>query len=206
MNLLVKKAGNQGVASAESYQNTVTDSSTTPRVLLLPGWHNSDAEHWQSRWEQRHGYVRVQQHDWQRPLRGDWSIQLQEAVLDSDRAVVLVAHSLGCMLAAWWAAHSPLAQHKVKAALLVAPADPAQAPLRTALPGWLPVMQQRLPFPSIVVGSQNDPYCTQAHAQQLAQAWGAAWVDLGPAGHINTDSGLGDWDAGHALLQQLMKE
>ena len=177
-----------------------------PRVLLLPGWQNSDAQHWQSRWEARYGYTRVQQHEWLRPLRGDWSIQLQEAVLDSDREVVLVAHSLGCILTAWWAAHSPLAKTRVKAALLVVPGDPAQPLLRTALPGWLPVAQERLPFPSMVVGSESDPYCTLERAQQMAQAWGAAWVNAGPAGHINSDSGLGDWDAGHALLQQLMKD
>lgn len=184
----------------------MTVSPSTPHVLLLPGWQNSDASHWQSLWEQRHGYTRVQQHDWQRPLRGDWSIQLQEAVLDSERDVVLVAHSLGCMLTAWWAAHSPLAKTRVKAALLVAPGDVEQADLRQILPGWLPVMLQRLPFRSVLVGSRNDPYCSFARAQQMAQAWGSELVDLGHAGHINSDSGLGDWDAGHALLQQLMKD
>ena len=182
------------------------DSASSSRVLLLPGWQNSGVDHWQSRWEQRHGYTRVQQHDWQRPLRGDWSIQLQEAVLESDRKVVLVAHSLGCVLTAWWAAHSPLAKTKVQAALLVAPGDVEQSDLRQVLPGWSPVMAQRLPFPSVVVGSQNDPFCSLARAQALANAWGARFVDAGAVGHINSDSGLEDWDSGHALLQQLMKE
>lgn len=184
----------------------MTETASTPRVLLLPGWQNSDAQHWQSRWEQRYGYTRVQQHDWQRPLRGDWSIQLQEAVLDSDREVVLVAHSLGCVLTAWWAAHSPLAKTKVRGALLVAPGDAEQENLRQVLPGWSPVMLQKLPFPSVLVGSTNDPYCTLERAQQMAQAWGADFVNSGPVGHINTDSGLGDWHEGHALLQSLMKE
>ena len=71
-------------------------------VLLLPGWQNSDADHWQSRWEQAHGYQRVQQHNWQQPLRGDWTVQLNEAVLAAPAPVVLVAHSLGCILTAWW--------------------------------------------------------------------------------------------------------
>ena len=184
----------------------MTDSNTSPQVLLLPGWQNSDADHWQSRWEQRYGYTRVQQHDWQRPLRGDWSIQLQEAVLESEREVVLVAHSLGCILTAWWAVHSPLAKTRVKAALLVAPGDVEQADLHNVLPGWSPVLLQRLPFASVLVGSHNDPYCSWSRAQQMAHAWGARLVDAGAIGHINTDSGLGDWDAGHALLQQLMKD
>lgn len=179
---------------------------TSPRVLLLPGWQNSDTDHWQSRWERRYGYERVQQHEWLRPLRGDWSARLQDTVVDSVQPVVLVAHSLGCILTAWWAAHSPLAQTKVCGALLVAPADVEQENLRTVLPGWAPVMLQRLPFPSVVVASSDDPYCSLARAQTWAQAWGSTWNTLGPAGHINTDSGLGDWDEGHALLQQLMKD
>ena len=70
-------------------------------VLILPGWLNSEAAHWQSRWQLRHGYTRVEQHDWIRPLRGDWTVQLEEAVLAAPGPVVLVAHSLGCILAAW---------------------------------------------------------------------------------------------------------
>ena len=39
-------------------------------VLTLPGWQGSGPEHWQSRWEALHGFIRVEQHDWMRPLRG----------------------------------------------------------------------------------------------------------------------------------------
>ncbi len=75
-------------------------------ILLLPGWQNSGPDHWQSHWEALHGYQRVEQHDWMRPLRGDWMARLEEVVLDADGPVVLVAHSLGCILIAAWAAHS----------------------------------------------------------------------------------------------------
>ena len=37
----------------------------------------------------------------------------------------------------------------------------------------------------------------------MADAWGARFVDAGPSGHLNTASGLGDWDSGHALLASL---
>lgn len=176
-------------------------------VLLLPGWRNSDAQHWQSRWEQRHGYTRVQQHEWLQPLRGDWSARLQDAVLDSPQPVVLVAHSLGCVLVAWWAAHAPKeALAKVRAALLVAPGDVERPDVHPQLARWAPLALQPLPFPSVLVGSHNDPYCSLERAQQLAQSWGARWVDAGHAGHINSASHLGDWEAGHALLLDLMKE
>lgn len=184
----------------------VMTPAPSARVLLLPGWQNSDALHWQSQWEALYGYERLQQHDWQRPLRGDWSARLQETVVDSAQPVVLVAHSLGCVLTAWWAAHSPLARTRVLGALLVAPADTEAEPVAAQLPGWQPVAQARLPFPSIVVASQDDPYCGWDRSQHFAQAWGAELVDLGPAGHINTASGLGRWDAGHALLRRLIKE
>lgn len=171
-------------------------------VLILPGWQSSGPAHWQSRWEALHGYLRVQQHDWMRPLRGDWLIQLEEAVLASERPVVLVAHSLGCIQVAAWAGHSQLTG-RVKGALLVAPGDVEQADVRPQLPTWQPVPMARLPFASTLVASHNDPFCTFGRAAALATAWGSTLVDLGHCGHINADSGLGDWPQGHAWLSAL---
>ena len=175
------------------------------RILTLPDWRGAGPAHWQSRWEHLHGHQRLEQHDWQRPLRGDWSARLQEAVIDSDRPVVLVAHGLGCVLAAWWAAHSGQV-HRVQAALLVAPADTESDPLRQRLQGWAPIALPALPFAAAVVGSHNDPHCALARAQQLASAWGARWVDAGHCGPLNAESGLGDWVQGHALLASLKKD
>lgn len=174
-----------------------------PQVLLLPGWQNSGPDHWQSHWERQHGFVRVQQSDWMKPLRGDWMVQLEEGVLAASGPLVLVAHSLGCVLIAAWAAHSRNTQC-VQGALLVAPADPEREELRAVLKSWSPVVLQALPFKSTLVGSQNDPYCSSTRARQFAQAWGADYVDYGPAGHINADSGVGDWPEGLALLEPLM--
>ncbi|MDD2545809.1 MAG: alpha/beta fold hydrolase [Burkholderiaceae bacterium] len=174
-------------------------------ILLLPGWQNSGPDHWQSHWERAHGYQRLEQHDWQRPLRGDWTARLEETVVDADGPVVLVAHSLGCLLVAWWAAHSAQV-HRVRAALLVAPGDVERADLAPYLPGWAPVLRRPLPFPAVLVGSQNDPYCSPERAQAWAADWGARWVDGGVAGHLNAASGLGDWPAGHALLHTLIKD
>ena len=172
-------------------------------VWLLPGWKNSGAEHWQSLWQQRYGFQKLEQHDWQHPLRGDWSARLQETVIDAPRPVTLVAHSLGCILVAWWAAHSPSARHKVRAALLVAPGDTQQPELRAVLPGWTPVSMEPLPFASMVVGSENDPNCALERSTAMAKAWGSQFVNAGAVGHINADSGLGNWDSGYALLQSL---
>ena len=171
-----------------------------PQVLILPGWQGSGPAHWQSRWEALHGYARVEQHDWQQPRRGDWLARLDETVIDSERPVVLVAHSLGCVLVAAWARFSRHS-HKVRGALLVAPGDVEQPDLAPALPGWAPILRDPLPFPSLLVASQDDPCCRFERAGQLAQAWGSRLVDAGARGHLNADSGLGDWPEGHALLQ-----
>ena len=172
-------------------------------VLILPGWQNSGPLHWQSRWEAAHSFQRVEQHDWQRPLRGDWTARLEDVLLSLDEPAVLVAHSLGCLLVAAWAGHSRNT-HLVKGALLVAPGDVEREALRPVLSSWSPVSLQRLPFASVLVGSQNDPYCSAARARQFADAWGSRWIDAGERGHLNADSGLGDWAEGQQELQALM--
>ena len=174
-------------------------------VLILPGWQSSGPLHWQSRWEQRHGYERVEQHDWLRPLRGDWIARLEEVLLGRSAPVWLVGHSLGCLLVAAWAAHSHQTA-RVAGALLVAPGDPELPALRPALRSWAPIQQTRLPFPALLLGSSNDPYCSLARAQQFAGDWGARFVSLGECSHLNAESGLGDWPEGHLWLCQLQAE
>ncbi len=114
-----------------------------------------------------------------------------------------MAHSLGCALVAH-AATRPFAAH-VRAALLVAPADVdsvACTPPETRV--FAPMPLSPLPFAATVVASQTDPYVTFARAQAFAAAWGADLVDAGPRGHLNADSGLGDWPEGHAILEALL--
>ena len=178
---------------------------TVPLILLLPGWQDSGPGHWQTEWERVYGDQRVQQHDWMRPLRGDWSARLEEVVADAPGDVVLAAHSLGCILTAWWAAHTRHA-HKVRGALLVAPGDVERPDLSAQLRGWAPIARQALPFPAVLVASHNDPYCSFERAGALALDWGARLVDLGGRGHINADSRLGAWAEGRALLASLMNK
>jgi len=176
---------------------------TKPTILLLPGWQNSGPDHWQSRWEALHGDLRVEQHDWMRPLRGDWITRLEEVVLAQSGPCILVAHSLGCLLTAAWASISKNT-HRVQGALLVAPGDAEREELMPVLKSWSPVVLQALPFQSLLLGSRNDPYCSFERAQHFAGAWGSTFLDYGSRGHINAESGLGDWDGGRALLDDLI--
>ena len=177
-------------------------SEQAPRVLLLPGWQNSGPGHWQSCWEAEFGDLRVQQADWMQPLRGDWICQLEQAVLAQTAPLLLAAHSLGCHLAAAWSAVSRH-RDRVAGALLVAAPDLCRPDLPPALHSWRGHPLQRLPFPAHLVSSSNDPYCSPQAARALARSWGCQHSELEDRGHINADSGLGDWPQGRAWLQQL---
>lgn len=172
------------------------------RVLILPGWQGSAPEHWQSHWERLHLGQRVDQADWQWPRRGDWMARLEEAVLESDSSVLLAAHSLGCHLVAAWAAHTRHAG-RVRGALLVAPPDLDRADVPPQLHGWRPVVRQKLPFSAIVVLSADDPYGEPAATQALAEGWGATAECVGARGHLNAESGMGEWPEGYALMKRL---
>ena len=111
--------------------------------------------------------------------------------------MVLAAHSLGCITVA----HLPAkAAARVQGALLVGPADPER---RGALTDFAPVPFQKLPYRSILVASSNDPYCPVRLAGAYARAWGSEFVRVPDAGHINAESGHGDWPLGLVLLQSL---
>jgi hypothetical protein len=148
----------------------------------------------------------VEQHSWIHPLRGDWIARLEDVLLsldvERDGPAVLVAHSLGCLHVGAWAAHSKNTD-RVKGALLVAPPDADRDDVHQLIPGWAPVHMNRLPFASVLIASRDDPHCTMERARAFAHAWGSEFVDAGARGHLNSDSGLGDWPEGFEHLQRL---
>lgn len=172
------------------------------RVFILPGLGNSGPHHWQTHFERLHPeFVRIEQRDWDTPDRAEWVATVAQALAGEDLSrVVLVAHSLGCATVAHWAAQQGQA---IRGALLVAPSDVDTARYAAfATTGFAPMPLQRLPFASTLVASSNDVWASPARARQFAAAWGSELVDLGPVGHINVDSGHGEWPAGLALLRK----
>jgi len=75
--------------------------------------------------------------------------------------------------------------------------------VQEAVQSFAPMPLVRLPFPSVVVASSDDPYVTPGRAAAFARAWGSRLVTLTRAGHVNTDSGFGPWDEGRRLLEEL---
>ncbi len=170
-------------------------------VLIIPGLGGSGPEHWQSLWEKRLGATRVEQADWDKPDRAGWIAALDAAIAAADAPPVLVAHSLSCALVAHWAAAG---RRTIHGALLVGPADvdsDSHTPPEAHV--FRPMPMVRLPFPSIVAASRDDPYVAFDRAAHFAKAWGAELFDAGKAGHINTPAGYGAWKAGEELLARL---
>ena len=175
----------------------------TPPILMVPGLGGSGPDHWQSRWQARLPDARrVEQADWNKPDRANWIARLDEAVAGSKRPPVLVVHSLSCALVACWAA---IHARPVHGALLVGPAD-IESDERTPPEAHVfrPLPMRRLPFPTVVAASRNDPYVAFDRAGAMAKAWGAELVDVGNAGHINTSGGYGEWPEGERILAGLM--
>jgi len=176
-----------------------------PLVLLVPGLGNSGPEHWQTHWESQLGdCARVDLGSWDDPDRNVWVNRLNLAIERACRPVILVAHSLGCHAVAWWNEFErPDADGPVIGALLVAPPEVEGDALDPRLRRFAPVMRTALPFRSIVVASRDDRYATFGRARRLARIWRSRFVDAGWLGHINADSGIGDWPFGRFLLRQL---
>lgn len=175
---------------------------TTP-ILIIPGLGNSGPSHWQSLWQDSSPlFKRVEQADWENPQRADWVAALDLQISAATEGCILVAHSLGCLTVAHWAADY---LGPVKAALLVAPPDASAASFPTQISGFETTPFELLPFPSILVASDNDPYAEASFSQQCATAWGSRFMNIGSAGHINASSGLGAWPAGIELLNELSR-
>ena len=170
-------------------------------VLTVAGLWNSGPQHWQTYWEKKHGWHRVQQRDWDRPEREEWVAALDAVVRASSTPPVVAAHSLGCALVAQWVADR--GGRGVAGAFLVAPSDVEAPSYPVEGRSFSRMARTRLPFPSIVVASTNDDYVSVDRVRDFAAAWGSRLVLIGDAGHITGASGYGPWPEGEAMLLEL---
>jgi predicted alpha/beta hydrolase family esterase len=169
-------------------------------ILVIPGLGGSGPNHWQSRWEAKISTVRrVVQDDWEKPELDAWRRRIVEEVARAPRPVILVAHSLGVLAAVQAApllAKEPT-RGKVRGGFFVAPPSATVlANLEAVDPAFLAPPGEPLPFPSLIIASQDDPYSSFADSEELARTLGAELADAGCSGHINIESGHGPWPEG----------
>lgn len=177
------------------------ESAPRVNVLIIPGLYGSGPEHWQSQWEKTSPeFRRIHQQDWDMPVCEEWLRSLDNTVRQCNDHVVLVGHSLGSVTIAHWAARF---ERKVVGALLVAPSDTEAATFPQGTTGFAPIPKVAFPFPSIVIGSTDDPYITAERVQELSSAWGSHLIMLGNYGHISTADGFGLWPEGLRYVAEL---
>jgi serine hydrolase len=170
-------------------------------LIIVPGWRGSGPSHWQTHWERELPHAtRTHVSSWNAPRRDDWIRALGEAVTTAEAPPILVAHSLGCVTVAHWAAS---AKHAVRAALLVAPPDLDRAACPAVLRDFGPLPRAPLPFVTRVIASDDDPHAAIDRVRQMADDWGAELTVLHRAGHINVESGFGPWQEGRRWLDAL---
>ncbi|MFM2478512.1 RBBP9/YdeN family alpha/beta hydrolase [Celerinatantimonas sp. MCCC 1A17872] len=174
-------------------------------LVIVPGLGNSTPQHWQTHLEQQYSdTIRVIQDDWDHPERAAWIARLQETIEQTSGKLILVGHSLGSIVISQWAKsyHNP----RIKAGLLVAPADVDAPDALDCIANNGPIPTQPIGFKTIVVCSDNDPYARLERSQLFAKNWGSELICLKQAGHINADAGFGQWPLASELLERLERE
>jgi serine hydrolase len=184
------------------------NDTAAPPILIVPGLRDHVPGHWQTILEERlPGSVSVPRMHRDKLSRAAWVAMLDASLAKIEQPPILVAHSAGCMIVVHWSLRH---RRPIKGALLAAPPDfesamPENYPSQEVLQqnGWLPTPRERLPFPSIVAASTNDPLGRFERVQALAQAWGSRLVDLGEVGHLNPAAGYGEWPRAQQFIREL---
>jgi uncharacterized protein len=173
------------------------------RILTIPGLYGSDTRHWQTRWEDLHGFTRVEQKNWNDPDYDQWAQCLLNYVdnCTSKSEFVLVAHSLGCHLVA---KIFPLIKNYIEAVLFVAPPDLNSGVIKKDLSSFAVRHYHPLGVPGYLVYSENDPYADTDYSVRFGKQLGLLYISVGNRGHINSESHLGNWDEGFLFLDRLL--
>ena len=174
------------------------------KFLIIPGYQGSDENHWQSRWEKKYASnaERLTLSDFTNTEKKYWTKAILEQIKDSESEYVVIAHSLGALSFAH--TYAKYVINNVKAALLVAPPDVEKNAKAAFLHEFTTLPDFKFKIPVYLVASTDDPYCKIERAGELAEKWGAELINVGPKGHINSESGIGDWPEGEKLLQELL--
>lgn len=175
-------------------------------VVTVPGLGGSGVTHWQTFWERgNRGWLRAEQDDWDRPVRGLWTDRLVAVVESAPHPVILVGHSMGCATIAHAAHERRLG--KVAGAFLVAMPDVERLDFpRNVCVGFDPLPPTSLPFPSTMVGSGNDPWIHPDRLAHWARIFGSRYIDVGERHHIGTAAGLGAWHEGYRLFVEFLHD
>ncbi len=165
------------------------------KILFLHGWGGSDFPHWQS-WlagELAKDYGKVsflQFSNFDLPNKDDWKNELTKE-LDDFKPDIVICHSLANTV--WFHLCNEVNIPNVKKLFLVAP--PSLNSKIDEIDSFFPVnIPKNLNADeALLVCSTNDPYMNLDEAKSLQQKLDIDMHVVENAGHINADSGFGEW-------------
>ena len=173
------------------------------KVLLLHGWGGSNFPHWQS-WlaseiAKEYGTVSfLEFSDFNLPRLELWKNELKNE-LHSFKPDIVICHSLANTL--WF--HTVDEIQEIKKLYLVAPPrftceiDEIQEFFPLTLPTKTSAKE------TLLICSTNDPYMDIDEAKELQNALQVSMKILENAGHINAESGYGEWPW---ILEEVKKD
>lgn len=165
------------------------------KVLILHGWGGSDFPHWQS-WlagELARDYGNVCFPLLGNPHFPNKSKQMRQikSILSEYKPNIVICHSLASVL--WLHLCNELQIDPVDELLLVAP--PSNTCGIEMIRKFFPYTAPSSLFAknALLVTSSNDPYMQEEEARALQKELGIDMMILENAGHINDQSGFGEW-------------
>ncbi len=165
------------------------------KVLLLHGWGGSDFPHWQS-WlagELAKGYGKVsflKFSNFDFPQKDDWLKELTQE-LDEFKPDIVICHSLANTI--WFHLCNERVIKEIQKLYLVAPPtlDAKIEELKSFFPVKIP--KKLYAKKTLLISSTNDPYMDMTEVTKLKETLHVEMKILQNAGHINADSGYGEW-------------
>jgi serine hydrolase len=166
--------------------------------LILHGLEGSGPDHWQS-WlaaRLRERGENVSYPDLPEPFDPhpeDWLAALEPELDAMTGERIVLCHSLACRL---WLLHARAGATDVAdRVLLVAPpcADDIEQVARFRPDGVGPGDVTRAAGTTLIVCSDEDPYCAAGAVQTYAEPLAIEYELIPGAGHVNTDAGYGPW-------------
>jgi uncharacterized protein len=175
------------------------------KISIIPGLNNSGMGHWQTYWEEKYGFTRIQQDDWDNPDYLQWEKRLVSYIENDkhEKENILIAHSLGTILVV---KALQKIQPYVKGIFLVATPDPDGIDFLKFLTTFRNIPSNNLGVPGYLVYSENDTYSTPAFSEKYSTIWGLKPVNIGRKGHINSESNIDEWKEGYEFFNQFLLE
>ena len=165
------------------------------KVLILHGWGGSDSPHWQSylaaEIARDYGCVSfLKLTDFESPDKDVWVKETLKELREF-RANVVICHSLSTIL--WFHMCNSGLIEDVEYLFLVAPPslETSIYELKNFFPVDVPINLHAKE--ALLVCSDNDPYMNIEEAKKLRDKLGIEMQILEGAGHINANSGFGEW-------------